>query len=328
VDRLDALDGRHAALWSRIAEPDGIQEYTEVVGTLAVGPDAVSVTTPGGPERVPRPDVVAVRPLPEGGEWSAVERLDDLCADAWGALVESAAGRWRLRSARGWSRSTDSALAVGDPGSTVAGSLRAVRAFADLHRIPPRVQVATGSPVDREVTAHGWVPDTGHRRGPEVAVLVAPVVALAEDCHPGTWVEDRPDDGWWYPGYPDGRPRRTVPRAARAVLDPVGSGLPLGFVTSLDLTDVPQWTQGRLRAAVVGDHLHLSWPAVTDARVWGRQGDLAEMIATAAHWSLERGAEWAVAQVAVGVDRSTFVNHFARAHFVEHHRYRYLVPPP
>jgi hypothetical protein len=38
VDRLDALDGRRAALWSRIAEPDGIQEYTEVVGTLAVAP--------------------------------------------------------------------------------------------------------------------------------------------------------------------------------------------------------------------------------------------------------------------------------------------------
>ena len=80
---------------------------------------------------------------------------------------------------------------------------------------------------------------------------------------------------------------------------------------------------GVIRAAVVGDHVHLSRLAV---RPQGRRtGVGTRLTAVAAAWAREQGARWAVLQVALH-------NTAARAFYdalgaTEHHRYRYLVPP-
>ena len=78
-----------------------------------------------------------------------------------------------------------------------------------------------------------------------------------------------------------------------------------------------------IRAAVVGDHLHLSRLAVVPTA--RRAGVGTALTAAAAAWGREHGARWAVLQVALR-------NTAARALYdalgaTEHHRYRYLVPP-
>jgi ribosomal protein S18 acetylase RimI-like enzyme len=73
----------------------------------------------------------------------------------------------------------------------------------------------------------------------------------------------------------------------------------------------------------VEDHLHLSRLVTSpEAR---RRGHATVVTAAAAAWGLAHGARWAVLQVALH-------NTAARAFYerlgcVEHHRFRYLVPP-
>ena len=80
---------------------------------------------------------------------------------------------------------------------------------------------------------------------------------------------------------------------------------------------------GVVRAAVVGDHVHLSRLAVRPQAA--ARGSARGLTAVAAAWAREQGARWAVLQVALH-------NTAARAFYdalgaTEHHRYRYLVPP-
>ena len=143
---------------------------------------------------------------------------------------------------------------------------------------------------------------------------------------------DRPDAAWWALSLgrdptPDERwvldpaghvdvggaaPARQAPAAARAAAIPE---------VRTAFGSVPG--TGVIRAAVVGDHVHLSRLAVRpQAR---RTGVGTRLTAAAAAWAREQGARWAVLQVALH-------NTAARAFYdalgaTEHHRYRYLVPP-
>lgn len=345
MEHLDDLVGRRVALRHRLRS--GL--LTDAVGELLADGAEWTVQTRRGPVRVSRADVVAVRaippPVPRRPSWAAVARLENVCADAWPARVDHPLGAWRLRAAGGFTGRANAALAVGDPGIPVPAALDAVRAFATEHGVPPRVHVPTGSPWDRAVAGAGWVLDAGHEAGAEVAVLVADVERLAvadrrpvddgrHPCRPGgrdddhgtaadaVVVTDRPDAGWW---------RSALGRAPTAderwVLDPgshpTGDGTPAGASeppTAFGL--VPG--AGVIRAAVVGDHLHLSRLAVVPAA--RRVGVGTRLTAAAAAWGRERGARWAVLQVALH-------NTAARALYdalgtTEHHRYRYLVPSP
>ena len=122
---------------------------------------------------------------------------------------------------------------------------------------------------------------------------------------------ERPDDAWWALALG----REPTPDE-RWVLDP---GPARGPRTAFGL--VPG--AGVIRAAVVGDHLHLSRLAVVPTA--RRTGLGTRLTAAAAAWGREHGARWAVLQVALQ-------NTAARALYdalgaTEHHRYRYLVPP-
>ena len=80
---------------------------------------------------------------------------------------------------------------------------------------------------------------------------------------------------------------------------------------------------GRLRATLVEDHLHLS---VLDVVASERRKGLATvLVGAAAGWGLAHGARWAVLQVALHNAGAGAL--YGRLGFVEHHRYRYLVPP-
>ena len=127
--------------------------------------------------------MTAVRAIPPApprrASLSAITRLEGLCADAWPALVDERLGAWRLRAAGGFTARANSALAIGDPGMPTAAALATVRAFAERHGIPPRVQAPVGSPWDKAVAAQGWVLDVGHAAGALVSVQVADLARLA-----------------------------------------------------------------------------------------------------------------------------------------------------
>jgi ribosomal protein S18 acetylase RimI-like enzyme len=175
--------------------------------------------------------------------------------------------------------------------------------------VPPRVHVPEGSRWDRAVAGAGWVLDAGHAAGAEVAVLVVDLPGARADAD-GVELDDRPTDAWW-----DLALHREPTPDERHVVDP---GPPLRTV----FARVPG--AGVLRAAVVEDHLHLSRLRVSpDAR---RAGVATRLVAAVAAWGGERGARWAVLQVA---RHNRAGRAFADAlGAVEHHRYRYLVPPP
>jgi len=313
VDRLDDLVGRRVTVRHRLRS--GL--LTDAVGELSVDGGEFAVQTRRGPVRVSRADVVAVRaippPVPRRPSWAAVARLENVCADAWPARVDRPLGAWRLRAAGGFTGRANAALAVGDPGIPVPSALETVRAFAAEHGVPPRVHVPMGSPWDRAVAAAGWVLDAGHEAGAEVAVLVADVERLVAASDPTVLPADRPDDAWWALALG----REPTPDE-RWVLDP-SPGPARGPRTAFGL--VPG--AGVIRAAVVGDHLHLSRLAVVPTA--RRAGVGTALTAAAAAWGREHGARWAVLQVALQ-------NTAARALYdalgaTEHHRYRYLVPP-
>lgn len=324
VEVPSGLHGRRVALRHRLA--DGL--LTDAVGELDGGGDPVVVHTRRGPVVVERAAVVAVRaippPVPRRASWTAVARLENLCADAWPARADRRLGAWRLRAAGGFTGRANAALALGDPGRPVAAALDAARAFAAGHGVEPRVHVPLGSRWDRAVEAEGWVLDVGHEAGAEVAVLVADVDRLAhlaprshtavgdpQEQRYGSEVRwsERPTSAWW-----DLSLRRDPTPDERTVLDP---GPPLRTAFGI----VP--AAGVVRAAVVDDHVHLSRLAVApEAR---RAGVGTRLTAAAAAWGAQRGARWAVLQVPLH-------NTAARAFYdrvgaTEHHRYRYLVPP-
>lgn len=353
---LDALLGQRVALRFRVDE----RFHRDAVGVLSADGDALVVAARRGPVRVDRAAVVAVRAVPPApprrSGLAAVVRLEGLCADAWPAVHELVMGEWRLRAAGGFTGRANSALVVGEPDRPIPDALDAVRAFAAGHGIPARVQVPFGSPWDRVISAAGWVLEVGHEAGAEVAVMVADLAALAERHTIGVAapaepdgvpldapdrarapaaggemylsgvsgspnpsqvhldVLDRPDARWWgLGGTADPSP------AQRHVLDPDGpprTAFPLA-------TDPDGRPLGRLRAALADDHLHLSQlDVVPRAR---RRGLATALTAAAAGWGREHGARWAVLQVALHNTVARAV--YDRQGFVEHHRYRYLVPP-
>ncbi len=326
MDHLSALDGRRAAVRYRAGERDGRPLHTDAVGDVAVHDETVVVTTRRGPVVIARADVVAARVVPPAvprrASWAAVARLEELCADAWPAAAEERMGAWRLRAAGGWTGRANSALALGDPGRPVPAALDAVRAFAERHGIPPVVAAPAGSPWDRAVAAEGWTLNTAHAAGAEVAVLVADLRALTGDAAgDGTGpvaveLPDRPAEDWWALGLRGGRPTPVQ----RRVLDP-GGDPPTAFALARAADGTPV---GQVRAAVVADHLHLSWLLVVPEQ--RRRGLASALTAAAAAWGRERGARFGVLQVALHNEGARAL--YARTGWTEHHRYRYLVPGP
>ena len=129
---------------------------------------------------------------------------------------------------------------------------------------------------------------------------------------------DRPDAAWWALSL-----GRDPTPDERWVLDPATRRAAARSRADAHRVRDSSPDTGVIRAAVVGDHLHLSRLAVRpQAR---RTGVGTRLTAAAAAWAREQGARWAVLQVALH-------NTAARAFYdalgaTEHHRYRYLVPP-
>jgi ribosomal protein S18 acetylase RimI-like enzyme len=313
---VDAALGERVALRHRIGEREGRPLFTDSVGRVSDGgAGTLVVDTRKGPVRVERTAVVAVRVVPPApgrrASWSAVSRLENLCADAWPALVDEPLGMWRLRAAGGVTGRADAALAVGDPGLPIGAALERVRDFATAHGIAPRLQTPMGSPWSAAAQREGWVLDGGHEAGPEVAVLVADLTDLPASSTAGVELTTRPTADWWaVTGSPTSEAERHVLSAAARP----------GFAVARAADGTPT---GALRAAVVEDHLHLS--RLTTRPEARRQGVGTALTAAAAAWGRFQGARWAVLQVALHDERARAF--YAGLGCTEHHRHHYLVPP-
>jgi ribosomal protein S18 acetylase RimI-like enzyme len=301
----------------RIGERDGRPLLTDAVGELSAdGTGAVVVQTRRGPVRVERSAVVAVRAVPPApprrAPLAAIVRLEGLCADAWPAQVDRTLGAWRLRAAGGYTGRANGALALGDPGLPMPAALDEVRRFAREHDVPARVQVPVGSPWDRAVAAEGWVLNVGHAKGAEVSVLVAPVAEAEPPQAARIEMASRPSDEWW---------RLAVGGSPTPAQQRVLAGAPdtaFGLLRDSDAAVL-----GQVRAALVDDHVHISMLEVVPAA--RRRGHATALLAAAGAWGRERGARWAVLQVALQNDGARSL--YDRLGYVEHHRYRYLIPP-
>ena len=307
---VTGLIGRRVVVRHRVGD-----KQTDAVGELSADGADLVVQTRRGPVRVARSAVTAVRAIPPAparrASLTAIARLEELCADAWPAFVDERLGAWRLRATGGFTARANSALAIGDPGLPTAAALAAVRTFAERHGITPRVQAPAGSPWDKAVAAQGWVLDVGHAAGSVVSVQVADLDGLAVGhAADGAAVEvGPPTDAWWrlVLGGPPTPAQRHV----------------LGGTGALTLTDA-QRVVGAGRVVVVADHLHVSVLTVDPAL--RRRGHGTALLAAAARWGRGHGARWGVLQVAV--HNTAALALYARAGWTEHHRYRYLVPPP
>lgn len=315
------LLGRRVVVRHRVGD-----KQTDAVGQLSVDGADLVVQTRRGPVRVARSAVTAVRAVPPApprrASLSAITRLEGLCAEAWPALVDERLGAWRLRAAGGFTARANSALAIGDPGMPTAAALATVRAFAERHGIPPRVQAPVGSPWDKAVAGQGWVLDVGHAAGALVSVQVADLARLAvgvpggpadSSAAEGVSVEvGEPTEAWWrlvLSGPPTPAQRHVLAGSCADVvaLTMVSARGPLACV----------------RVVIVEDHLHLSVLTVDPAA--RRRGHGTALVAAAARWGRERGARWGVLQVAVHNTAARAL--YAGTGWTEHHRYRYLVPP-
>ncbi|HJQ46122.1 MAG TPA: GNAT family N-acetyltransferase [Amycolatopsis sp.] len=234
----------------------------------------------------------------------ARETLELACADAWRAVTEETMGDWRLRAADGFTGRANSALAVGDSGMPVTQALTRVREFARDQGIPAVAQAVADSPAERDVAAAGWVPNAGHAAGHLVSVLVGP---LETRVPVGVRILPEPTRDWWElaAGNADPTP------AQRHVLT-TGE---IGF-------GVAQITAGAVRAAVVGDVLHIARLAVRPEH--RRRGLATALLAACGPWAAGRGATRCVLQVAVGNTPALAL--YEALGFTEHHRYRYWVP--
>ncbi|GGS13579.1 N-acetyltransferase [Actinokineospora fastidiosa] len=241
-----------------------------------------------------------VAPSGETGVVHPMETLEGVCADAWPAVVRRDLGDWRMRAAGGYTGRANSTLAIGDPGLPLHRALDTVVAFSREHGIRPYLQVVSGSPVEEDLTDHGWRANTAHAKGAETYVLVGPTRPAPGD------VRDTPPPGWLEVAV-GGVPTR----AQEHVLT---TGPRVGFATVWDGDAIA----GIARGCVVGAYLHV---AVLEVRPeHRRRGHGAALLAALDHWA---GTPYRVLQVTTA--NTAAVALYRRENLTESHRYRYWV---
>lgn len=241
-----------------------------------------------------------------------VDQLECQCADAWPAVVDRPLGQWRLRAAGGFTGRANSALTVGDPGVDVADALAEVRTFAAGNGIPAAAHVVHGAPLEDELACAGWTVDLAHPGGAESIVMTGAVTGLAGHTPDGVTVTDRVPDDWWPLAVGAAEPTPAQRRVLTGAAD-------VGFGTA---RDAGGRVTGVVRAAVVGDLLHIARLAVAPAH--RRRGLATGLLAALAAWGTAHGATTCALQVAA--HNAGALSLYARLGCRPHHRYRYWRP--
>jgi ribosomal protein S18 acetylase RimI-like enzyme len=236
--------------------------------------------------------------------------VEQLCANAWPALVDEPLGQWRQRAAGGFTGRANSTLTTGDPGVPVPEALRRVIDFAERNGIGPTLHVVRDSAHESAIAAAGWVVNEAHPGGAESGVLVGPLDGFKVEATDGVSVTDAPAPGWWELAAQD------PPTPAQTHVLASGPDVGFGSVT------LRGETVAVVRGAVQGDLLHIARLATRpDHR---NRGLARALLGELGAWGLERGATRCALQVAEHNVPAWRL--YEKLGCTEHHRYRYWVP--
>ena len=160
----------------RLAE-DAPEKQTDVLGhLLEVTPDHIEVLFRGAVVRVPLAAVTAARVVPPATPrrgWAvpaiSPDDLQRVCSAGWPAGDQEPLGDWVLRAHGGVTGRANSAMAVGDPGMSLADALaRTAEWYAD-RGLPPLLQLPLADPANQPMADAGW------ERAHVTVVQVAPI---------------------------------------------------------------------------------------------------------------------------------------------------------
>jgi GNAT superfamily N-acetyltransferase len=312
----DAHVGERWVLRHRLSDGSA----TDVIGWLmALAPASVLLQTENGEHiTVDRATIVVAKraPAARGGpdpHRVSADELELAALPGWVALSEPL-GEWTLRAGGGFTGRANSALAVGDPGVSLAEAADRVIAYAGRHGIAPWAQVIVGSDVEAGLGHLGWRPVYV-----VTDVLVCRLTTLLDDGLPDPRVQIDTDltSAWW-DAYGRSRPNDSDPSMLRMMLE----GHPPRAFASV---------RGSATGDLVGiarGHIGGFWLGI--ASVWvgpdvRRQGLATTMMRALGHWAARQGARYAYLQVAQ--ENTDAHAAYGRLGFVLHHSYRYLQAP-
>ena len=288
--------------------PDGPPRTADVVGDLvALDAGRAVVDSRTGLVEVALADVVAAKPAPP----STRDELDleATAMQSWRAAETATLGAWVLRANDGFTKRANSALPLGQPGTSVADAIERVQAWYHERDLPARFQLPVEGRrlLDAELGERGWEPST------EVHVLTARL-DLLDVAPPAVPVESMsaPDDDW-LAVYRDGE---APPAVARALL-----------TRHDDVTFAAVRDAGRTvaigRATIDDGRLGITAVEVDPAL---RRRGLARAVMSALHaWGRERGA--VRAHLAVEADNTPAVALYDDLGYALHHDYRFRTEP-
>jgi len=305
------------------AGPSGGPAMTDVVGRVVAHTGEVLRVERRDGELVDVAvaDVVTLKQVPDGAGRRRtrparsvdVDTLTRICTRGWPPLQTARVGDWELRAAGGFTGRANSVALHGEPGLPASEALAEVITFYESLDLPPKGQAVAGSPGERLCVAEGWVAAGGSHPG--AVVQVADLDPARDFPHdPRVSVVDTAVDDWL--ALYD-RTGAVDPAVARAVLE----GCPVvGFVRLEDAGELVAIG----RVAVTGDWAGLGCVEVAAAH--RRLGHARRVVEASLAWATARGAVSAYLQT---MRHNTAALRLYRPYgFVDHHDYRYLVPPP
>jgi N-acetylglutamate synthase len=270
---------------------------TDVLGVCeSWGEVAVVRRQDGVAVSIPVPEIVTGKPIPPRELVRHRVSARDAQAHSlsmWPGTERRDLGDWILRSA-GPSESgrligrANSALAMGDPGVSLADATAVIREFYGARGRPPWAQVVADGEVEREMLAASW---TAARPGePDAMLQIAsvPRVLRALDAEPHE-VE-------------------LVAEGHHAIAR-LGTASPPGPASAA-------------RAVVDGEWVGF-YDLWTDPEHRG-QGLVRRLLADLLDWAASRGAT--TAYLHVTIDNAPAIRLYDRLGFLTHHTYRYLTP--
>lgn len=327
VDEALAVVGRRVSVRRVVGTRQGRPVFTDAVGMLeSTGATEVTLRLRDGSRVViARDSIVAARAVPVRGLQLSGRELEQIAALGWRALATEQLGDWLLRAGDGFTGRANSVLLLGSPGIALSEAVEHVGAWYAAHGLPAMFQV----PLPDSAATDRWLAERGWTTGNDVRMLVADLEPLLDS---GAWaprpvtqsrqpwavqVDDRPDEPWLACYHYRGG---DLPGNARTVIE---NGDRLGFASVRSTADPTQVL------AIARGSVDRRWLGVTAVEVTPdlrRRGLARVLLEALARWAGALGAHSCYLQVAA--DNAPALALYARAGFVDHHRYHYRLPPP
>lgn len=299
--------GRRVTVRRRVRDGDSSRSVDVVGDLVALDDEHAVVEGRSGPVEVALADVVAAKPAPP----STRDELDlqAVMARGWRAAETTELGAWLLRSNDGFTQRANSALPIGQPGTTIAEAIDAVQAWYAERGRPARFQLPVEGRrlLDAELGERGWQPSA------DVHVLTARLDLLDGTTDgPHVATAARPDDDWLGVFREGG----TDTSASRPTL------------VRHDLVTFAVVRDGTRTVAIGRGTVDDGWLGVTAVEVveqFRRQG-LARAVMQALHaWGRDHGA--ARSYLAVTSENDAALQLYRSIGYRPHHDYRYRTEP-